>query len=307
MKYRLQKKYGIIAFLVLLAGFYGKNVCSPFSLEEMSMIYCRPSLGLNLEKNDPSNQQDFKNTIKFPFKRFRFLKAKVDPKWEISYSPEELANVFSILDQPLHFLGSGRQCYAFVTEDDQYVVKISRNKRGPEHHSDFSKYFCAYEQIPLQSQIVFLHLVSSDDLPVSLKIIDAWGISHMFPAENLVFYIQKKLTPLSLYLKSSSQLHPIDARLLVEKLLDLCLTTSQQYIEVHDIALSNIGAFEEKCYWLDVGGVHKREEDQEKIFLRLVARVKRCCKALYVETDSLMEELLPQKLQELNSLRQNNS
>ncbi|MBX9923137.1 MAG: hypothetical protein K2Y01_03410 [Rhabdochlamydiaceae bacterium] len=298
MKLQLPKKT-VLAFAVILGGlFFQKGFLT--SGEEISMFHWNISLGGDGEENLPVRDQIPRAKIKAPIKRFRFLKAQVDLKWDVPYTASELETAASILQQPLYFLGSGRQCYAFVTEDDQFVVKISRKKRESRKESDFFKYLNAFQLLSYESQIVFLHLTSAHQLSTSLKIVDDLGISHSFQADDLVFYIQKKLTPFSSCFSSFSHL---ETRVLVDDLLNLCLDTCRKSVEMHDIDWTNIGCRQGKCFWLDVGGIHKMEpvphlEEQKLAFMRVVARIKRRGQALDPNFASLIEEMLPEKLEQ---------
>lgn len=48
--------------------------------------------------------------------------------WDIPSSLEESA-VDEILSQSFHFLGSGKQCYAFESQDRKYVLKFIKQSR----------------------------------------------------------------------------------------------------------------------------------------------------------------------------------
>ena len=50
-----------------------------------------------------------------------------NPKWE-SHAVD-FEKVKSSLSQPFHYLGGGGQCFAFVSEDDQYVIKFIKQRQ----------------------------------------------------------------------------------------------------------------------------------------------------------------------------------
>ncbi len=218
------------------------------------------------------------------------------PPFEQPISSNKLESVQKILAKPLHFLGLGAQCYAFETEDKKHVIKICKKTRSHKEQGDFASYFLAQTFLEEEGQLVFFHLHSTENLP-SVKIVDPLGIPHFLNCDKYCFYIQKKLTPLS-EIHSSN----ISEEILVEKLLDLCISTSHKAITMRDIQLKNIGWLDGKCVWLDLGKIRAKEktpssEESEKEFLRLISRLKKELVALNPHFEYLLEKALPNKIE----------
>jgi hypothetical protein len=234
--------------------------------------------------------------------RVFFLQAEDNPFWELSYTPEELVTVRSILSQPLHFLDDGSQCWAFYTEHQDYVVKICKKTRyakAEKKEIDFLSYLLAFEFIREQSQIVFLHLTPSN-LGISLKIFDPIGIPHFIKADNLAFYVQKKTSSLC---SSRCRFSPLSSMSLSEKkefidlLMDLFVTTSKFPIEVKDVRLKNIGLKDGSISWIDPGRIRKKQfplslDEQKKELIRLVSSIKPDLHLVDAELVNLLEQEL---------------
>ena len=52
-----------------------------------------------------------------------------DPRWDVTFSPEDLTQAKEALNQPYAYLGHGFQCYAFQSQDGKYVLKFFRHQR----------------------------------------------------------------------------------------------------------------------------------------------------------------------------------
>lgn len=242
--------------------------------------------------------------------RFLFLQTTSQPSWDIPYTPPQIEEIRTILKQPLRFLGAGSQCFAFVSEDDQYVIKICkamRYQKPEKKEADFLSYFLAFQKLPKQSQMLFLHLNPTNTLQISLKIIDPLGIPHFVNADHLSFYIQKKLTLFYDYLNPLVPTMSIDqAKNLLHELLALCRTSSKEALQVRDIQLKNIGVCHDKFFWVDPGRIRKKNslpslEEQKKEFIRLTSRLKPFLESLHPLFSSIIDEEIQKELETITN------
>ncbi|MES2345001.1 MAG: hypothetical protein V4494_03575 [Chlamydiota bacterium] len=150
-----------------------------------------------------------------------------DPKWGTPPLEKELEIA---LDQSYSFLGSGGQCYAFLSEDKQYVIKffkqhhmrkipylekivlpsflnryrnkilLDRAKRSQERI--FGSYKIAHDHLKKETALLYLHLNKTTYFNKSLKIIDKLGISHEIDIDTLEFSLQKTAVLAYPHLKS---------------------------------------------------------------------------------------------------------
>lgn len=138
----------------------------------------------------------------------------MEQKWE---------EVRPVLDQPFYYLGRGAQVYAFVSEDNQYVMKFFRHhrsrqllthllsflplsiksaaqvsiqKRQAKLLKDFASYKIAYERLDEECGLIYLHLNKTDHLKKELHFFDKIGIHHTIPLDNVEFILQRRADPL---------------------------------------------------------------------------------------------------------------
>lgn len=125
----------------------------------------------------------------------------------------------SILAKPLRYIGRGGQCYAFATEDDQYVVKLLKynnnypkiwfrlfpfpfglekyrqekfEKKAKKLRGEYSSYQIALQDLKEETGIVYFHLHENTLPNVTIQIKDKLNILHVLKADCYQFYIQKK-------------------------------------------------------------------------------------------------------------------
>ncbi len=142
-----------------------------------------------------------------------------NPDWDISISDQDLARVRLVLNQPFYYLGKGAQCYVFVSQDDQYVLKLFRlyHLRPPfwitslrfpfslenyrlkkiaakEHElaKDFESYKIAYKDLKEETGLLFEHLNKTTSLGISIDLYDKIGVHHRLDLDSTEFLLQKK-------------------------------------------------------------------------------------------------------------------
>ncbi len=202
------------------------------------------------------------------------LKTEEGLAWDSHPTEEDLEKAKQILKSPFKFLSLGNQCFVFLSKDENYVLKIckasryrslfqpttARKKKHKE--SDFSSYSLAFQYLPNQSQIVFLHLNTTKNLNTPIELVDPLGIPYFLNADNLAFYIQKKATPLSDHLK-----HPSlpESQIVLEKLLELFQSTCKAGLQIRDVSPKNIGIYKDTPIWIDVGRIRKKPSLQTDV------------------------------------------
>ena len=120
------------------------------------------------------------------------------PEWEIASELSKDA-LHEILSQQFRFLGKGAQCYAFVSEDNQYVLKLFRfdrkKKRArPQKKADRFLSACklGYEFARKETGLLYLHLnLTSEMLPI-LNARAPNGRPLSLSLDSYRFAIQKK-------------------------------------------------------------------------------------------------------------------
>lgn len=154
-----------------------------------------------------------------------FTVTKIRKSFPLNNPSAPLSNleaITSILEQHFSYLGRGGQCYAFVSEDGQYILKLLKYNNhypriwfrllpfpfGLEKYrqaklankqsrlkAEYTSYEIAEKDLKEETGIVYFHLYQ-DTLPTrSLHITDKLGIHHLLKTDEYQFYIQKKGMP----------------------------------------------------------------------------------------------------------------
>lgn len=127
----------------------------------------------------------------------------------------DASSLQAISEGPLHFIGHGGEAIAFVTSNDQYVLKffLKKHLRQSRHFKSkkqfrqlvfgkrkvnhpekvFEKYVWAYKYLPLESGVIAVHSpkVNGGDLPLC-TLIDYRNKQHQIDLNKFAFVLQKK-------------------------------------------------------------------------------------------------------------------
>lgn len=143
-----------------------------------------------------------------------------DPRWDISSLPPTDQTEFDkAISQKYRYLGFGGQCFAFESEDGQYVIKFFKHQlRKPQawlfslplpeplrskcrkmlqrmiskHERDFNSYKLAYDALKGETGLVAIHLNKTSNIHKSLTIADKLQILHQIDLDQTEFILQKK-------------------------------------------------------------------------------------------------------------------
>jgi len=204
-------------------------------------------------------------------------------------SIEEEAKIKKILLQPYYYLDKGAQSYAFISEDQEYILKFFKFKHLKPHwmiqllpsippfnhlkeHKRLNKqrklqdifqgYEIAYQYNREGSQLIYLHLNPTEFLQQQLTLVDKIGRTHQIDADQIVFLIQKKGEPLKDRLNRFFKQNQIEE---VKKALKLILNMYMKeyrlgiYDRDHGV-LQNTGFIDKEPFHLDVGKLSKNEK-----------------------------------------------
>jgi hypothetical protein len=139
--------------------------------------------------------------ICIPFRLEKFaISLPFHPEWEIPLSQAEAEQISFILSQKFTFLGKGNQSFAFVSEDEKYVLKIPRRPfrltRAPRKLPEDLCTSCklSYDHLRKETGLVYVHLNPSSKWPL-IHVTDALGFSHSIDPSRFRFFLQRKATP----------------------------------------------------------------------------------------------------------------
>lgn len=207
-----------------------------------------------------------------------------NPEWQLDKpSDKQLLWLEEVLNQPYHWLGQGHQVFAFVSQDQQYVLKIFKFKRLKPSwimpyvadipflnsyyaHWDnrrlgriqklFSGYKLAYTQDQEHTGLLFLHLDHKEKvLTKPVRAYDKLGFSHSLDVNSLVFAIQKRAIKTKDVLKTLLNNRDVEGtKQYIRNLFDLYLSGYKRGIIDNDQnVVHNTGFIGDRPIRLDIG------------------------------------------------------
>ncbi len=231
--------------------------------------------------------------------KFRILRIfstlEHNPGWEVTPPPanrqEEIAH---LLKQRYTYLSSGGQCYVFASEDGSAVIKFfkhhrrhipaylaalplpkpladRRTRRSMKKEGkllrDFASYKLAYERLPEETGVLFVHLNKTDDLHPTLRIVDKLGIAHSLDLDRVEFVLQKRATLVYPHLKAQLEQNNLEgAKSSIRSLVDLIVERSKKGIFDEDARIHrNFGFVEGKACIIDVGRLVNDPKRKESV------------------------------------------
>lgn len=144
---------------------------------------------------------------------------EVSSKWAVEHpTNKEQKEIRNILNQDFNYLGSGSQCYAFLSADGKYVLKFFKikhlvpklwlrfiplpglekyrfnkiDKRISRHSQLFSSYKIAYQHLREETGLTFVHLNKSKNLNIRMKLYDRLRNCYIANLDDYEFIIQEK-------------------------------------------------------------------------------------------------------------------
>lgn len=212
-----------------------------------------------------------------------------ESSWQIApLTQQEEAKVNQILNQPWHYIGKGAQSYAFVSEDDRYVLKFFKFKHlrpswfldslppiGPlKDYKDtqaarkerklfgvFQSYKLAYDQDRKESGLVFIQLNTVGNPQRSVVVIDKLGISRKIELAEIPFILQDKGQTLRNVLRELlDHGDVVTTEYRLGQILDMYAGEYQRGLFDHDHGvMQNTGFVGERPIHLDVGKLLRDE------------------------------------------------
>jgi hypothetical protein len=186
--------------------------------------------------------------------------------------------------QRYSFLNAGGQCFVFISEDRNYVIKFfsqslyfpiplifdryrdkKKAKKADKLARDFASYKNAFEEFSEEGGLVFVHLNASNHLKKIVKIVDKIGIEHKIDLDQVQFVVQRKAELVYdwvRFLMASGQEQK--AQKAVEDLLHLIVTRCKKGYRDRDPQIEgNCGFINGKAMKIDVGRFVKDESMKE--------------------------------------------
>lgn len=187
-----------------------------------------------------------------------------------------------ILAQKFTYLGRGLQSFAFVSEDQKYVLKICHNrpmrrifwlnslpcpsflKKWQEEKSchfqkklaeTLASYELAFKKLKEETGLIFIHPYKTSFLQTRVTLVDKIGIAHQIDLDKTAFLLQKKAVlvyPKLLEFREKNDLQ--GAERAISSLFALFKLKSEKGIGDKDpLIRTNFGFLEDRAVEIDVG------------------------------------------------------
>ncbi|MBS0651904.1 MAG: hypothetical protein JSR39_00070 [Verrucomicrobia bacterium] len=206
-----------------------------------------------------------------------------DPQWDTpSLAGQDLAELEKALGQKYRYLDFGGQCFAFESEDGQYVIKLFKHRlRKPQawfmtlplpeplrsscrkmynrtlskHYRDFNSYKLAYDSLKEETGLIAIHLNKTSDIRKQLIISDKLHITHNIDLDQTEFIVQKKaqlVYPTIADMMAHGNIESVKATL--HSILHLIVSRCQKGIYDEDPRIHcNVGLIGTDAIFIDVG------------------------------------------------------
>lgn len=237
---------------------------------------------------------------------------------------EEHQRLAQIVNQKFSYIGKGAQCYAFVSEDQQYVLKFFKFKHlKPNLIVDllppippfksfkqscverkkrkligvFNGYDLAYRENRKDSELLYLHLLPTNHLNLQVMVVDKIGLEREINLDDVVFLIQRKGETLRTRLTSLLKQERIEeAEQAISRILTMYISEYRRGIFDHDHGvMHNTGFIGEQPFHLDVGKLNKDER------MRQVDVYKKDLEHVVWKIDVWIKASYPQYYQEISN------
>lgn len=235
------------------------------------------------------------------------------------FTPE----VRAALSQTYHYIGRGRQCFAFASADDQYVLKFPRTDiyktplwvrslpflkeyraRLEKDHLERQQFILtsfqiSFEELKEQTALLALHLGQSPSKE-KLSVVDALGCKHSLPLGKTSFVLQyKRPILMQAFLAAIKKGHREEAKTILDSLVDVIADRARKGILNRDRSfLRNYGFDGKKAYQIDVGSFFRKEEmSPQQIYEKSLGDSIDPIQEWLAQTDEEMLHYLNSKLQ----------
>lgn len=208
-----------------------------------------------------------------------------EPDWGITPASDSKA-LEEVLKQPFYYLGKGCQSYVFKSADGAYVIKFLKLQRfRPQGYLEFFSFIpavekirekkekskrekldalleswkIAYEDLPNETGMVYLHLNDREKFPFPLTIYDKMGLGHKIDPNQTLFLVQNSADMLCPAIRKKMEEGDLEgAREIIASLMAMLLSEYKRGLGDNDHALmQNTGVRNGRPIHIDVGQFSK--------------------------------------------------
>lgn len=250
----MKKNKSHIFSLILLSAF-------PLLLMGGGLFFCCRSTGFGIDKITSS--------------------LSYNAAWEIEPLTEGQREVLvqQIFPQTYYYLSSGDQYYAFVSQDQRYVLKFFkmqslfpkdwfdsfpvslfkflgfRQEKSNELFSEriFASYKDAYEFLRNETGLIYIHFNKTREFKSRVRLVDSKGKQHFVDLDAMEFVVQKKVTRIYDHLKElQSRGEEEQLRASIRSFLHLIAVRCQKgFVDQHSSVRNHFGFIENTAIQFD--------------------------------------------------------
>jgi hypothetical protein len=261
--------------------------------------------------------------------RFIYSSLPNNPEWDLPTPTIEQQLLGQILEQKFRYLAKGNHCYAFISEDNKYVLKFhrypshmrifpwlphpfsylfsQRRKKIKEHNfrrlrANFTSYRDSYQNLKEETGLILLHINQTDHLRKSVTLVDKTQAEYRVPLDKVTFILQYKAemiyTTLDRLVKEK-KIH--EAKQVVSHIIQLITSRCQKgYVDEDPVLRKNYGLLKDRAIHIDIGDLIKNTEISLKE--NYIPHVKEMTSNLHKHIKTNYPELLEHYFQEIENL-----
>lgn len=262
----------------------------------------------------------------------RFIYSCIPNRPEWNLPPPTLAEtkqLDEILNQKFHYLAKGAHCFAFVSEDQKYVIKFhrfashlrifpwlnhplsyrfSKRRQAILNHNvqklsdNMKSYVNSAQVLKEETGMIMVHINHTHFLQRKITIVDATKAEYQVPLDQVTFILQHKanlIYPTLDKLLAERKLE--EAKQVVTHIIQLITQCCKKgYIDKDPVLRKNYGLLADRAIHIDVGDLVKDEKVQLKE--NYIPHVKEMTESLRVRLEKWYPELLSHYYQEIEKL-----
>jgi hypothetical protein len=262
--------------------------------------------------------------------RFLFSSLPNRPEWDLPPpSPKEAALLDMVLSQKFHYLGKGTHCYAFVSEDQNTVIKFHRYPSHMRifpwlthpfsyHFSERRKqilkynverlnyhlknYKNCYQDLKKETGMILLHINHTDYLKRTVTLVDKTQAEYHVPLDDVSFILQHKANLIYPTLdKLMAEKKVAEAKKVVSEIIGLTTACCKKgYVDNDPVLHRNYGLLADRAIHIDIGDMIKNEKMTQRE--NYIPNVKEMTEGLRKRLESTYPELLEHYSQEISQL-----
>ncbi len=245
--------------------------------------------------------------------RFIYSCLPNDPKWDLPpLSDQQEKLLQKVLGQKFHYLAKGNHCFAFISEDQKYVLKFHRypshlrifpwlhihalsyqwsqkRKKIKAHNLDrlesiLTSYRNSYLDLQEETGVLAVHINRTNNLKKTVTLIDNSHAEHKVRLDDATFILQHKAELIYPRLAQLMQENRVDeAKKILDQIIQLITSSSQKgYIDQDSALHRNYGLLTDRAIHIDVGDLVEDKSIQiQESYLPYIAKT----------TESLAQEL----------------